>query len=163
MSATAEPSIATPVTFPVLTPEQLARAGAGNPVHGFRAGEVLVEPGTVPRGIFVILEGQVEIKRVQDGSSTLIALLETGQFTGEVGVLAGRPTLPRIAARTDGKAYLIERERLLRLVQTDPELGDIMTKAATVEEIIQIESRLLVPCCSNSPQLGVGAGSPKPR
>ncbi|HET9251534.1 MAG TPA: FAD-dependent oxidoreductase [Candidatus Eisenbacteria bacterium] len=135
MTATAESSIANPTTFPILTPEQLARAGAGNPVHSFRAGEVLIAPGTVPPGIFVVLEGTVEIRRVQDDSSTLIALLEPGQFTGEVGTLAGRPTLPRIAARTDGKAYLIERDRLLKLVQTDSELGDILMRVFILRRV----------------------------
>ena len=135
MATTAEPSLATPSTFPVLTSEQLARAGAGNPIRSFHAGEVLIQPGQIPPGIFVVLEGQLEATRVLDGSSTLIAVLETGQFTGEVGTLAGRPAFPRVAARTEGRAVLIERDRLQRIVQTDPELGDILMRAFILRRV----------------------------
>ena len=135
MATTAEPSIATPSTFPVLTSEQLARVSAGNTVRDFRTGEVLIKPGQLPPGIFVVLEGQLEATRVMDGSSTLIAVLERGQFTGEVGTLAGRPAIPLIVAKTDGRAVLIERDRLQRLVQTDAELGDILMRAFILRRV----------------------------
>jgi thioredoxin reductase (NADPH) len=121
--------LATPEHFPVLTESQLGRARAGNPERACQAGEVLVAPGQNPPGIFVVLEGSIEIERVLDSTVTLITTLRAGQFTGEVGTLAGRPTLVRILAKTSARVALIARERLLTLVQNDSDLSDVFMRA----------------------------------
>lgn len=135
LNTEASVSIATPSTFPVLTAEQIARAAKGNPVRTFRAGEVLVHPGQRPPGIFIVQEGQLEISRMLDGNPTLIAILEPGQFSGEVGMLAGRPAVARIVAKTDARAVVIEREPLLALVQTDPDLGDVLMRVFILRRV----------------------------
>ena len=121
--------LATPESFPVLTEIQLGRARAGNPERDCEAGEVLVEPGQTPPGIFVVLKGSIEIERVLDSTITLISTLRAGQFTGEVGTLAGRPALVRILAKTSARVALIARERLLTLVQNDSDLSDVFMRA----------------------------------
>jgi thioredoxin reductase (NADPH) len=123
-----ETQVGSPESFPVLTEGQLARATAGMAQRAYQAGEVLFEPGEIPPGIFVVLEGQVGIIRVQD-RSTVLRVLEVGQFTGEVGTLSGRPLLVRLAARTLARLALIPRERLLTLVQNDTELSDVFMRA----------------------------------
>jgi thioredoxin reductase (NADPH) len=126
---TADLGLATPENFPVLTENQLDRACAGNPERACQAGEVLVEPGQTPPGIFVVLDGSIEIMRVLDSNITLITALRAGQFTGEVGTLAGRPALVRILAKTPARVVLITRERLLTLVQNDSNLSDVFMRA----------------------------------
>jgi thioredoxin reductase (NADPH) len=123
-----EPQLGSPESFPVLTDQQVERATAGISSRACQAGEVLLEPGQSPPGIFVILEGQLEIIRVQDRPA-VIRVLEPGQFTGEVGTLSGRPLLVRLAVKTPGRLALIPRERLLTLVQNDPELSDVFMRA----------------------------------
>ncbi|HZI89040.1 MAG TPA: cyclic nucleotide-binding domain-containing protein, partial [Candidatus Polarisedimenticolia bacterium] len=93
----------TPETFPVLEGSQLERATAGSPIRTYAQGEVLIEPGQIPRGIFVVLDGQVDLFRVSDREATWITTLEAGQFSGEVGTLAGRPSLGRFVARTPAR------------------------------------------------------------
>ena len=121
--------LATPENFPVLTESQLDRACAGNPERACQAGEVLVQPGQAAPGIFVVRDGSIEITRVLDSSATLIATLRAGQFTGEVGTLAGRPALVRILAKESARVVLITRERLLTLVQNDSNLSDVFMRA----------------------------------
>src|SRR5262245_40816623 len=105
-----ETPIASPEAFPVLTKEQIDRACGGATARSFRAGEILIEPGQRPPGVFVVLEGQLEITRQWDRSPTLISRLEAGQFTGECGTLIGRPAIARITAITPTNTILIERE-----------------------------------------------------
>ena len=126
---TPDVDLATPENFPVLTESQLNRACAGNPERACQAGEVLVEPGQAPPGIFVVREGSVEITRVLDSTATLITTLHAGQFTGEVGTLAGRPAFVRILAKTAARVVVIARERLLTLVQNDSDLSDVFMRA----------------------------------
>ena len=119
---------ANPDAFPFLTNEQLGYAAAGNKIRNYSAGEVLIEPGQPPPGIFVVLEGQLEVTRQWDRSPTLITRLQAGQFTGECGTLIGRPTIARIVATQTGRAIFIERERLQTLVQNEPELSDVFMR-----------------------------------
>jgi thioredoxin reductase (NADPH) len=121
--------LGSPESFPVLTEAQLERATTGLPVRAHGAGDVLLEPGQSPPGVFVLLDGELEIIRVLDRKPTVVRVLEAGQFTGEVGTLAGRPAVVRIAAKTPARVVLIPRERLLTLVRNDADLSDVFMRA----------------------------------
>lgn len=121
--------LASPESFPTLSDAQLERATSGLPVRAHGAGDVLLEPGQNPPGIFVLLAGELEIIRLQDRKPTVVRVLEPGQFTGEVSTLAGRPAVVRIAARTQARVVLIPRERLLTLVRSDADLSDVFMRA----------------------------------
>jgi len=121
--------LGSPESFPVLTEAQLERATTGLPVRAHGAGDVLLEPGQSPPGVFVLLGGELEIIRVLDRKPTVVRVLEAGQFTGEVGTLAGRPAVVRIAAKTPARVVLIPRERLLTLVRNDADLSDVFMRA----------------------------------
>ena len=128
-------TFATPETFPVLTTIQRERATAGSPVRAYRAGDIVIEPGQQPPGIFVVLDGQMDLFRLLDKEATWMTTLEPGQFTGEVGTLAGRPALGRFVARTPLRVALIERERLLSLVQNDSELSDLFMRTFLLRRV----------------------------
>ena len=121
--------LGSPESFPVLTEAQLERATTGLPVRAYSAGDVLLEPGQSPPGIFVLLDGDLEIIRVLDRKPTVVRVLEAGQFTGEVGTLAGRPAVVRIAAKTPARVVLIPRDLLLTLVRNDADLSDVFMRA----------------------------------
>src|SRR6185436_13913365 len=67
--------------------------------------------------------------RLLDRKPTVIRVLEAGQFTGEVGTLAGRPAVVRVAAKTPARVVLIPRELLLTLVRNDADLSDVFMRA----------------------------------
>ena len=121
--------LGSPESFPVLSEAQLERATSGLSVRSHGAGDVLLEPGQSPPGIFVLLDGELEILQILDRKSTVVRVLEAGQFTGEVSTLAGRPAVVRIVARTPARVVLIPRERLLTLVRNDADLGDVFMRA----------------------------------
>lgn len=121
--------LGSPESFPVLSEAQLERATSGLSVRSHGVGDVLLEPGQSPPGIFVLLDGELEILQILDRKSTVVRVLEAGQFTGEVSTLAGRPAVVRIAARTPARVVLIPRERLLTLVRNDADLGDVFMRA----------------------------------
>jgi thioredoxin reductase (NADPH) len=121
--------LGSPESFPVLTDAQLERATSGLPVRAHDARNVLLEPGQDPPGIFVLLDGELEIIRLLDRKPTVVRVLKAGQFTGEVSTLAGRPAVVRIAARTPARVVLIPRERLLTLVRNDADLSDVFMRA----------------------------------
>src|SRR5215475_1342180 len=113
--------------FPSLTPEQVQRVAVHGRIRVGRPGEVLVEQGSANTRFFIVKTGQLEIIWPGPGEP-VITPLNSGQFTGETSMLAGSPALVRIRVSGSGELIEIEREQLLRLVQTDSELSDILMR-----------------------------------
>src|SRR6266516_2862591 len=134
------PSVPPPLTagldrmFPTLTSAQVARIAVHGNARQVQRGEVLVEPGENPR-FFVVTAGNIEIIRPARGTEEVVAVCGPGQFTGEVNMLSGRRGFLRIRASASGEVIAIERERLLALVQTDSELGDILMRAFILRRV----------------------------
>jgi thioredoxin reductase (NADPH) len=116
--------------FPTLTPDQVARVAAHGHLRQVKAGEILVEAGEQTLRFFVVTEGQLDlIRRGADAGDELVAVFHPGQFTGEINMLSGRRGFVQVLARLAGSVIEVDRERLLALVQTDSELGDIFMRA----------------------------------
>lgn len=115
--------------FPKLTPKQIRRVTP----HGFtrKTGrdEVLYEQGDSAVPFFVVVSGELEVLRPSGAVETLVAVHRSGQFTGEVGTLSGRPTMFRVRVTKPGKVIEVDRRHMLTLVQTDAELGEILMRA----------------------------------
>ncbi len=56
-------------------------------MHNFKEGELLVEQGTFGRSMFLILSGQVEVLRKSKGKAKQVAVLNAGEFFGEIGYI----------------------------------------------------------------------------
>ena len=113
----------------MLTPSQLERiCGFGSP-RSYDRGDVLLAVGARAQGIFVILRGRVEIVRLVRGEEQVLMRLGRGQFTGEVGTLAGQNAIVSIRAAAPTDVIEIARDQLLKIVQTDSELSDVLMRA----------------------------------
>src|SRR5229473_3471417 len=97
--------VARDAMFPKLSAAQIAR----------------LVPLGARRSLFVVLEGRLEVVSPTKGGETHIAAHEPGQFTGEVNMLAGRPTLVRTRAAAASELLEIDQPTLRHIVQTDPE------------------------------------------
>ena len=121
--------------FPTLTPEQIARVAAHGRVRPVRAGELLIEAGTLSVPFFVVTRGHVEVARPTTTGEEAVTTHGPGQFTGEVNLLSGRRSLARVRAAEDGEVVELAREALLSLVQTDAELGEILLRAFILRRV----------------------------
>ena len=115
--------------FPTLVESYVNRLRRYGHSRHTSAGEVLLEPGTADPRFFVVVAGSLEIMRETRDGETLIHVHLPGQFTGEANLLSGRRALVRIRAREQTEVIEIERPQLLRLLQTDAEIGEIITRA----------------------------------
>ncbi len=118
-----------PLMFPSLGEEQIARLTPFGQQRTFAAGEVVFEPGETKRGFYILISGQVEIMGPAQQGQTLIALHETGEFTGELDMLIGRRSLVRARAVVASEMLEIPLDSLRRIVQTDAELSEIFLRA----------------------------------
>jgi thioredoxin reductase (NADPH) len=121
--------------FPKLTAAQIERIAAHGHVRPIRRGELLVEAGENGGPFFVVLTGEIEIVRPSGTTETLVAVHGPGQFTGEVNMLSGRPALVRGRASQPGEVIELDHQRLLALVQTDSEIGELIMRAFIIRRV----------------------------
>jgi thioredoxin reductase (NADPH) len=121
--------------FPVLTPEQIERVAALGRKRRIEEGEVLVEAGQEHYPFFVVISGELEIISSSALRDRLVTKEGPGQFTGEVNMLTGRRGLATLRVCKAGEVIEIPREKLLELVQTDGELGEIFMRAFVLRRV----------------------------
>ncbi|MEA2562953.1 MAG: thioredoxin reductase [Acidobacteriota bacterium] len=126
--------------FPTLTTEQIARISMHGSVRPIRRGEILVEAGDHAVPFFVVTAGRIEIVRPSGENETLVVLHEPGQFTGEVNMLSGRRSLVRARVIEPGEVIELDHDNLMALVQTDPELSEILMRAFILRRVELIAS-----------------------
>jgi len=104
-------------------------------MRAIQPGEVLVEQGDSIVPFFVVVSGELEIVRPSRAGETLVTTHGPGQFTGEVNMLSGRRTLVRMRATKAGKVIELDRQHMMALIQTDAELGEILTRAFILRRV----------------------------
>ena len=90
---------------------------------------MLFDQGDTAHGIFLVLDGSVEVIGVTTIEEELIRVLGPGMFTGEVSQLSGRRTLVRCRAREQSRVLEISRSNLRHVMQTDVALGELFLTA----------------------------------
>jgi thioredoxin reductase (NADPH) len=116
-------------TFPKLTPEQIGRVAAQGRARRVDRGEVLGTVGRVTPMFFVVTTASIEVVQPAGSRETTVIVINPGEFTGEVSMLSGRPSLVTLRVSEPGEVIEVEREKLLSLIQTDAELSEIFVRA----------------------------------
>jgi CRP-like cAMP-binding protein len=90
----------------------------------FEAGSEIFAEGSVSDRFFVVTDGEVEIKKKTDKkeeSYKLIAVLQAGEFFGEMAVLLKKPRTATAVAKTDVTLAVLGRGELLEMFTENPE------------------------------------------
>jgi thioredoxin reductase (NADPH) len=121
--------------FPKLTPAQISRIAVHGHMRSIQPGQVLVEQGDSGVPFFVVVSGEIEIVRPAGAAETLVTIHGPGQFTGDVYMLSGRRTIVRMRAIKPGEVIELDRQKMMALIQTDAELGEILTRAFILRRV----------------------------
>jgi len=121
--------------FPMLTEPQLARISRVGRRRPSLAGEVLVEAGVPIGRLYVVLSGAIEGVQLRNNGGVRVRTLGPGQFSGEVSMLSGRPSLVTTRVCLDGEVVELDRDRLLSIIQTDAELSEIFVRAFLLRRV----------------------------
>jgi thioredoxin reductase (NADPH) len=114
--------------YPKLNNEQIARLARVGMRRSVPAGEILFDQGTIRRHFYVVLRGAIEAVLHSSVGEVHLRLHQPGDFTGELDMLSGRPSL--VSARTVEPTEVVELDpvSLRNLLQTDPELGEFVLR-----------------------------------
>ncbi len=86
----------------------------------FETGQHLIEVGRPGRGLFVIIDGQVEVFSGPEPTARLLNTLGTGGFIGEISLVQDGPTTARVTARSPVKALFISRDAFMNYLVATP-------------------------------------------
>lgn len=114
--------------FPTLTPSAIARLEPHGRVRNTIDGEILFDLGQTNVGVFVVLDGAIEIVTPSGKGEALVAVHEPGSFSGEVNLLSGRPSLVRARTTRQSRLLEISRFNLNKIIQTDPALSELFLR-----------------------------------
>jgi thioredoxin reductase (NADPH) len=121
--------------FPKLTQAQIDRIALYGHTRSVKPGEILIEQGDTPMPFFVVLAGEVEIVSPLGTKETLITVHGKGQFTGDVNMISGRRSIVRARATVASEVIVLDNKDLLRLVQNDAELSEILMRAFILRRV----------------------------
>jgi thioredoxin reductase (NADPH) len=121
--------------FPTLTPAQVDRLAEYGTRRTVARGETLLEPGDPHVSCFVVVRGALEILRVANESEILVHRDGPGQFTGEANLLTGRAAFVRIRASEDSEVVVLDRDQVLRVLQVESEIGQILMRAFILRRV----------------------------
>ena len=113
--------------FEGLTQSQLRRVASIARPRGHEIGACLFREGEAGRDMFIILEGKVRISQQVPGmGEEALAILEKGQYFGEMSVIEDIPRSADAFAHTSCTLWVIEREALDQLMFTDKDLAYVL-------------------------------------
>jgi thioredoxin reductase (NADPH) len=127
--------------LPVLGKSEIGRIRAFGELRLYSGGERLFAVGEDVPGMFVLLKGNVVVRRRDAlGHAEPLTELSAGMFLAELGQLAGQPALVDAEAKGDVEALLIPRERLRELVVAEDELGERIMRALILRRALLIDA-----------------------
>ena len=101
----------------------IAGSGGGEFTLAFSAGDSIFEEGDPGAEMYIIQSGEVEILKTTGDSARRLALLEEGDFFGEMAILEDIPRTASARAHTDCVLVRIDRTTFDQLVRHDPEIA----------------------------------------
>jgi thioredoxin reductase (NADPH) len=124
--------------FPKLAGEQIARLMPLGQERRVAAGEIIFDQGDSEHGVFVVLDGRIELVSVVNGREAILTVHGPGMFTGEVAQLSGRRSLVRCRAHDASRLLEISRANLRRIMQNDAALGELFLRAFILRRVYMI-------------------------
>jgi thioredoxin reductase (NADPH) len=125
--------------FPTLSSQQIARLATHGRRRSVSRGDLLIDVGDRNVPFFVVLSGHVQVVRPSDDGETVIVTHGPGQFSGEANLITGRRTMARLRVSEEGEVLELARDALLEVIQTDPEVSDIVMRAFMLRRAVLIE------------------------
>ena len=90
-------------------------------INEFDVGDVVFEEGSTGRELFVVLDGRIDIVKLDGATKTTIVTLGKGEFFGEMAVIDGSArSATAISAAPKTRVMRINHARFVYLVSQQP-------------------------------------------
>ncbi|HEU4565859.1 MAG TPA: Crp/Fnr family transcriptional regulator [Gemmatimonadaceae bacterium] len=92
----------------------------------YAAAEVIFTAGAEPRGLFIVLEGQVRVLRARGGRQHVVHTERAGGTLGEVPLFADGAYPATAVAAEPTRCALLSREAIRAAIATNPEIAFLL-------------------------------------
>ena len=87
----------------------------------FVHGQLIIEQGQAGTGLTVVLSGELQVERVENGRTIPLATLAPGAYVGEMSLVDAAPTSAQVSALGPVRALFIARDRFDQYIYSHPE------------------------------------------
>ena len=115
--------------FPTLTDADMAVMAELGTRRPIAPGEYLYREGDVTYDFFVVVSGTIEVVTGNGDGEQIVAVHGAGKFLGELNLLTGMRVFVNARVAEAGEVIVVPRDRLRRLIATDPGLSDTILAA----------------------------------
>src|SRR5207237_8160938 len=86
-------------------------------------GAVIIEEGKEPSGLYILLEGEVEVSKIDEGGDKVVlAYLREGEVFGEIALLEKRLTTATVTAADKSVLLYLDRARFEAFTRDHPKI-----------------------------------------
>jgi signal transduction histidine kinase len=88
-----------------------------------KTGDLVIEEGAPGQALFIILSGELEVSKHDDGHDLVLATRKAGEFLGEMSLIERSPRTASARATQDGELLEIDASAFQALIETNPNIG----------------------------------------
>ncbi|HYI02952.1 Crp/Fnr family transcriptional regulator [Hyalangium sp.] len=128
--------------FEELQAEELEQLSSLLRSRRYAKGEVIFHQGDVGTALYIVRKGQVAIRlSSEEGKEAILALLDRGDFFGELALLDEEPRSTDAVAREEADLLSLQREDFRRFLKERPEVA--MRLLATLTRLVRRVTQLI--------------------
>jgi small-conductance mechanosensitive channel len=113
--------------FAPLSDEEMARLAGASVSHIFAPGESVIRAGDEGASMFVVHNGRVSVQISDNGKPRTVAILNEGDFFGEMALFTGEPRTANVVALEETEVLEIGHQAMKHLFDTNPDLVDSLS------------------------------------
>jgi small-conductance mechanosensitive channel/CRP-like cAMP-binding protein len=125
--------------FKPLTDDERRALAAALVNAPFVKGEAITRQGAQANWLYMIVDGEADVRTAVDGLAKKVATLHAGDYFGEMGLMTGEPRAATVIAQTDVKCYRLGKEAFAAILLRRPELADQISQTLA-ERRIELDS-----------------------
>ena len=128
--------------LPFLEPAEESAVLAMAPLQTFDRDQLVLDQNVMLRAIFLIEDGSVRVERRDREQTVPLAILQAGEFFGEMSYVDGAPTSARVIADEPTRLRVIDEATVDNLVSKDPSFAGRLYRsiAAILAERLRLTS-----------------------
>src|SRR5690606_36819221 len=92
--------------------------------HDVAPGTIVIQEGQPGQGLYVILNGEVDVSKIDGEEQVLLASLKAGDVFGEISLLNDEPTTATVTAATNMTVLLLGRDVFQKLIEAVEEIRE---------------------------------------
>jgi CRP/FNR family cyclic AMP-dependent transcriptional regulator len=128
--------------LPFLDPAEESAVLANAPLKAFDRGQLVLDQNVLLRAIFLIEDGSVRVERRDREQTVPLAILQAGEFFGEMSYVDRAPTSARVIADEPTRLRIIDEATVDNLIKADPSFAGRLYRsiAAILAERLRLTS-----------------------